>query len=258
MTVHGKKGPIAVVFLFLPLSMCGAGGFDLDRSWGEAASAYHAGDYGHAVEIYEHILANGFASPALYYNLGNAYYRRGELGKSILCYRRALVLQPSSQYIRDNLALAEMRVKDRVEPIPLLFIIRKWNELKETSTVWALAVGACFPLWLLMAAVFVFFGFERVVLRRVALFGGCISFLFLAASLFLLFDKMEDLSARRTAVILAREAPLRVSPEMGAPQQFLVHEGLTVEVLEQKGNWLHVRLADGTKGWLLADSLERV
>ena len=50
----------------------------------EAAQAYQEGNYARSIELYEQLLAGEQESAVLYYNLGNAYYKTGEMAKAIL------------------------------------------------------------------------------------------------------------------------------------------------------------------------------
>ncbi|MEA3297510.1 MAG: tetratricopeptide repeat protein, partial [candidate division Zixibacteria bacterium] len=54
-----------------------------------ANSFYKEKDYESAVGMYNRILAQGVESAALYYNLGNACFKSGDLGHAILYYSRA-------------------------------------------------------------------------------------------------------------------------------------------------------------------------
>ena len=45
-------------------------------------------DYRESAALLESLLADGFKNGAVFYNLGNAYFRAGEYGRSIAAYRR--------------------------------------------------------------------------------------------------------------------------------------------------------------------------
>ena len=67
---------------------------------------YQETDFSGALDAYETVLQAGFESADLHYNLGNAYFKTGSLGFSILSYERALKLDPGDPDIRANLDLA--------------------------------------------------------------------------------------------------------------------------------------------------------
>mgnify|MGYP002619716998 CR=1 FL=1 len=69
----------------------------------EAANQqYAAGNYADAAALYRTIIDDAGAGiskdyAVVYYNLGNAYFKQGELAQSILAYERALRLRPTDR-----------------------------------------------------------------------------------------------------------------------------------------------------------------
>jgi tetratricopeptide (TPR) repeat protein len=224
----------------------------------EAAAAYAQADYGRAADRYEALAREGHTNAALLYNLGNAYLKNGKNTRAILCYERALRLDPSDAQTSDNLAIAYARARDRVEPMPLFFAARWWNDLKSGNTPRALFWYSFCLLCLTGLWVFLFFGMRNVLLRRVALAAGTVSALLFAASVFVYLDRVEDLEARRDAVVIAPEVVARSTPDKSGVDAFSIHEGLKVEIVEERGEWLRIRLADGTEGWLTPAAIERI
>jgi tetratricopeptide (TPR) repeat protein len=66
-------------------------------------AAKSPGDYRESAALLESILADGFRNGAVYYNLGNAYFRAGEYGRSIAAYRKAKLYRPRDPYLEANL-----------------------------------------------------------------------------------------------------------------------------------------------------------
>ena len=77
----------------------------LAQTKAQGDSAYINKEYDQAIEIYEALLQQG-ESGEVYYNLGNAYFKQDELGRAILNYERALLLQPGNADISANLDIA--------------------------------------------------------------------------------------------------------------------------------------------------------
>ncbi|MBF0486279.1 MAG: tetratricopeptide repeat protein, partial [Candidatus Omnitrophica bacterium] len=78
----------------------------------EAADAYKNGRYEEAIRLNEKVLGLGLESPALYYNLGNSYFRSRKLGKAIVNYLRAQALAPRDSDIHANLGFARSWVEN--------------------------------------------------------------------------------------------------------------------------------------------------
>jgi tetratricopeptide (TPR) repeat protein len=76
-------------------------------------------DYRKSAALLESLVADGFRNGAVYYNLGNAYYRAGEYGRSIAAYRKAKPYRPRDPYLEANLRQALSSAPGRLpEPPP--------------------------------------------------------------------------------------------------------------------------------------------
>ena len=67
---------------------------EAEKVWERANTLYINGDYVGAAAFYEAIVDKGYISGRLFYNLGNAYFKAGELGRAVLNYNRAQKLMP--------------------------------------------------------------------------------------------------------------------------------------------------------------------
>ncbi|MBT5749797.1 MAG: tetratricopeptide repeat protein, partial [Flavobacteriales bacterium] len=98
--------------------------FTLNSSAGEqlflqANSEYANENYSTAIFLYDSILANGLESAELYYNLGNCHYKTQNLANSIWHYEKSLQFGKKEKTTH-NLALARLKIIDRIEPLPQL------------------------------------------------------------------------------------------------------------------------------------------
>ena len=72
--------------------------------------------YTKAILNYENIIeVGGIENAKLYYNLANAYFLKGNIGRAVLNYRRALKLDSSNVDIKKNLTFARSRRIDQVK-----------------------------------------------------------------------------------------------------------------------------------------------
>ena len=78
--------------------------------------------YDYALDAYLAIL-DQVEHPDLYYNIGNTYYRLGDIGQAIWAYEKGIQLSPLNKDLQYNLDFLNARVKDRIEvPKNMLFI----------------------------------------------------------------------------------------------------------------------------------------
>lgn len=119
-----------------------------DVTKAEGDSAYIKDDYATAIQIYESLLKNG-ESADVYYNLGNSYYKAGEIAKAVLNYERALLMKPGNSDIRANLEVAHAKTIDKVEPVPEVFFVSWTKALINSMSVDAWATWELSPLFYL-------------------------------------------------------------------------------------------------------------
>lgn len=89
-----------------------------DDTFEKANSAYADDEFEQAVKLYDSVLADGFVSAELYFNLGNAYFNQNDLANAIYHYEKALQYNPSDQDIQENLEIANTQTIDKIEDVP--------------------------------------------------------------------------------------------------------------------------------------------
>lgn len=198
----------------------------------------------------------GIENGKLYYNIGNAYFRMEDLGRAILNYRRALQYIPNDENLQQNLSYARARCRDRIpEPerrmvLKTLFFWHYDFTMRARSLIFASAFTA---FWILAIG--------RLFWRR-ALFGPALVVTGLLAVLMfgsVLTDSIR-LRRERSGVIISAEAVARKGDSMSYEQSFTepLHAGTEFVVLEDRGDWVEIRLADERTCWLPAKDVECV
>lgn len=229
-----------------------------DQLWDRANTAYINGDYHVAAEFYDQILARGLSSMKLYYNLANAYFKEGQLGRSILFYHRALRLAPGNDDIRYNLSVAEARTKDNIEQIPEFFFTEWMRDVRRlmSCTAWSLfSLGA---LVFALALFLVYLLAQRLSLRKTGFYGTLVAVaVFMLTSWFAMGERREMLD-RTQAVVMAASTAVKSSPDKSATDLFVLHEGTLVEIANRLDNWCEITIADGKKGWLESRMIETI
>lgn len=224
----------------------------------EANELYAEGNYDEAAELYKRILASGYHSASLYYNLGNAYYRSGKIPPSILNYERALLLAPGDEDIRSNLDLARTQIKDRIDEVPDFFINRMWKGVRDILNYrsWAAISAGTFISTLIFLSGF--FLVSKVLMKKL-FFWLAVSLFFISAFSFSVgLDQRNYVKNHNSAIIFSPVISVKSSPDINSADLFVLHEGTKVSVEGSIGDWLEVRLSDGNKGWLHKDGLEMI
>jgi len=218
---------------------------------------YQAEDYAAAVEAYEAVRAGGFESPDLQYNLGNAYFKTGALGRSILSWERALRLAPGHADAAANLELAVRLSADDIEPLPrfwLLSAVSWWVNLLPRSALLVVVALA----WL----AFTCGALARILLtaeghRRLGGWGiaaGAVMIVLLGSNLAV---REFEVGEAEWGIILAEAVAVRSAPtEDDDLTVFEVHEGTHVRIDQRTEQWAEIVLDDGKVGWIPVGAME--
>ncbi len=223
----------------------------------EGNREYRDGDFEAALASYVQILESGYESAALYYNIGNSYFKLGDLGRSILFYERALELNPRDDDARANLELAQSLTADEITPLPGFWPLRVldwWVHALPSS--WLMVIVGFFYLMCmaaLVAVILVRSGTLDLWGRRVAFVAGVLTLVF---GLNLIALELE-LAEPTEAIVLADEVAVHSAPSADqALQVFTIHEGTKARIDQQSGGWAEIVLADGKVGWVRMEVLE--
>lgn len=131
----------------------------------QADSAYNADDFRQAADMYLNVIQQEGPSAKLYYNLGNTYYRLGEMGNAVIAYERALRLDPSDKDARNNLDFVNARITDRPgERGTFLGNALDAISAYAHSNTWAWIAFTCFALTLVGILAYLFS--EVVTVRK--------------------------------------------------------------------------------------------
>ena len=244
------KKSFLTLFIFLSAFISARAAEDYLSKFNDAAKLYESAQYSKAIEAYENILSSGQLNAELYYNLGNAYYKNGKIGKAVLNYERAKRLAPSDQAIRNNLAFLR---KSLQETEPTLF---------DSVMLWVTGLAAINTAAVFMSIFFALFVFGIIFFLFTK--SRAAAFISLAPlALFLVFGSIfalqySDQELTRWAVVISsRDA--RNGPGAENSVAFSLPEGKKLIILGEQDDWYAVGLkSEGLKGWVEKDSLEAI
>jgi tetratricopeptide (TPR) repeat protein len=232
----------------------------LEKLSERASEAYREQHYKESTALYEELVAKGLEkeriSAEIYYNLGNAYFRDNQLGKAILNYERALLLDPGDGDIRHNLRFARNRTEDRIDTAGNLIFATWFNAVRNiySSNAWAAIGIVLFILFLVCLAVFLFVRFLWA--RKTAFYSGIVLFLLVIAANIFAFSQKNERIERDSAIVMVGAATVNASPDMNSNELFQLHEGTKVKIRNSDRNWYEIEIANGSVGWISKENVE--
>jgi tetratricopeptide (TPR) repeat protein len=236
----------------LLLTLIAASPAQAQATSGDCSSLYDGGDYQGAVTCFEGLEKGGAHNGHLLYNLGNAWYRTGDPARALLAYRRASLYLPRDGDLQANLKSARDQIQDDLDPpdirSPLAgTLLAPYDALSQRELLLLGAVS-----WLLLLLV------VAIRLRKTFSYGRLATGVLGGIALFGLLGGMSrsyQTSEQPVAVVLAEEATVRSGRDVRSTDLVRLHAGAELKVLVIEPDWMQVALANGTRGWLSADTL---
>ena len=212
----------------------------------DGIDAYWNGQYDLAIQEFEAILSNNWESPEVYYNLGNSFYRLGNISGAIWAYESCLKLSPTHNNAHYNLKLANLKVIDKIDlPVPPFYL--KWYLSVKERFIPSTWINISLSILLLNAIIMVIIRMTSVSI--LGMLQG-ILMIVLLSSLLLTLHSVWTEDSYDLGIIYSRDVEVRSEPNIFSTHLFEVHEGLKVAVNQEQNEWIEIELLDGKTGWI--------
>lgn len=228
----------------------------VEQLFENANKLYQENKFEEAIKVYEEIEAQGAISSALYYNIGNAYYKLNKVAPTIYNFEKALQLDPLNEDARNNLIFSKRLTLDKIEEVPQSFLqkINKNYLQKLSYNQWAIVIVV---FSFLGAILFLLFYFSDVPWRKRLFFTtSIISFILLIAAVIITINQYDLEKNTIEAIVFAEVVEVKNEPLSSSSEAFTLHEGTKVFVLDEVDNWKKIKLADGKIGWILSEKIK--
>jgi len=198
--------------------------------------------YEKAILNYEKIISDGrIKNSKLYFNLGNAYFLKDDIGRAILNYRRAQRFDKADTNIQKNLAFI----------LETLFF---WHYDFSIKTKF-LVTCICFAIVCISVTVMLWRGKSAPWVATAVI--CCL----LAVSFFASVVVETQYRANTICgVITDQQVIARQGDGPNYPESFKdpLHAGTEFDLLERRSGWFHIRLSDDSDGWIPDNAAELI
>ncbi|MFC1616912.1 hypothetical protein ACFL2K_01700 [Candidatus Margulisiibacteriota bacterium] len=237
---------LKIILTFLALFFMGPFyAFAQDSEIKLAESFYQSKNYSLALKTYFQDASITGPNAALFYNIGNSFYKNQDIGKAICYYQKAKKLAPRDRDIKANLKKAQAKVLDN-----------------SISTETSFTKGLFSFIYL--------FSFNEVLVLFLIIFSLCNTGIFLAIyykkqellkhsiipvaiilglSFILLYAKVQTEFYSKTGVIISKKVAVKAGPSNTLETLFYVHEGVEFTIEKVVGDWLEIKLNNSFIGW---------
>jgi len=212
--------------------------------------------YRRSIACFQTLVDHGVDNAAVQYNLGNAYYRLGDLGRAVLHYRRAQRWGGLDDKLGLNLAFVRGQVTPQVRADDSQRLRRNllfWHYGTTLRQRYGTALLCSIVGW---GVLLLTLRWRRATLRAVGMLAVAVGLVAGGSAAW----QLHDDSRRPPAVVVGEPHILRLGrgDAYDAALDQPLGPGTELRVLTQRADWVEVVLLDGTTGWLRADRVERI
>ena len=187
----------------------------------------------------------------MYFNLGNAYYKLDEIGKSIYYYEKALNFIEGDEALEQNLKISQLKIIDKIEPVPKLFI---WIWIDSVIHLLSIENWGWISLLLFFITAIIFSLYILFTKRLLFQFSWIFLILF-SISIIIFIGRIYLFETNEFGIIFEPKVAVMSEPNLGASEVFILHEGTKVKINRKLNDWLEISIADGKTGWCKAQSI---
>jgi tetratricopeptide (TPR) repeat protein len=212
---------------------------------------YEQGSYNDAIREYSKLLEQDVESGHLYYNIANAYFKKGELGKAILHYERSKRLIPRDSDLKLNYKFALSQIQADTAKISTPWKEKIFGSLRFLTLNELTVLASCLfvlTVLLLVARLYIRMSSNTFSLLLTSLI---VMIVFTVTSVWIRASEID-----KEAVTVADSPEVKFEPFESATTHFTLHEGMRIYVIQSKQDWMKIKRSDGKTGWVRKNAAE--
>ena len=200
-----------------------------------------------SADRFQLLIHDGVKNGKLWYDLGNAQLQSGEIGEAIAAYRSSQRYIPSNGRLTANLKHARTRVANQIKSENTASIFTRlafWHKALPTQVRLFIGIIFWFSCWTLIS-VRLFRSVPGFKTASISL--GCAAIaLGLSVGVDIVDQHQDHGVLTANEVIVRKGNGVNYAPMLKDP----IHEGIEFEIIEQRPDWLHIKLPNGSTGWI--------
>ena len=177
--------------------------------------------------------------------------------KAILYYEKALKLNPKQEDVKNNLALAELKITDRFESLPPFALSAAWQKFCGIFPMKAWAAFILVFALLILVCIVTYRTGQTYRSKRASFLGLVIVGLLWVLS-FAAGGTSYKQFHKEQGIVMAESVALQDSPDAGSSSAITLHEGSKVSIEDKIEPYYQVRIKDGSKGWIPMSAIEMI
>ncbi len=220
--------------------------------------AYENKEYDESLKYFLRLENEDIINADLFYNIGSSYFRMGNLGKSILYYKKALKIKANHKSAGRDLEFVLSLTQDKQLDNKEDLFTQIWNKVFSQIDINLLAIILFLLFFIIVFLLnFILLKYQQRD-RSIPLFFLSIFIIFFLLTCFFSYLKWKDYQNINEAVLLSQSAIGYSGPDQGFTRVFTIHEGMVFSVEKKEDNWSLIKLPNGLGGWIKTDQFETI
>lgn len=226
------KKLLLINYLFISLSSLAN-----DTIFSSANKLYSESNYIEACNLYLQIIEQGSESAELYFNIGNCYYRTNDWANAIWFFEKSLQLNNKKE-TQKNLELTRLNTIDKIEPLPALFYKKWWIILIDIFSTKNWQIITIIYIWIMCILFFILSKTKIIYLSSISIL-----------CLFITFSS-NKIYSKKYGILFSQNVTVKSAPTENGTNLFSLHLGAKIEIIDEVGEWIKIRIANGNSGWI--------
>ncbi|ATL46516.1 hypothetical protein COR50_04625 [Chitinophaga caeni] len=221
----------------------------------EANQLYQNQQFTEAAKTYQQLIDSGYQVDNLFFNAANAYLKSNQVGPAIYYYEKTLKLNPHHEAASNNLSIAEQKVENRPDELPLLFFQEWWMAFSQWHSPNGWAIASIVVAWVLAIAfiLYKFFPKFRSNYLRWVIYALSVIFVAHLSMSIYMFNLATNSSS---AIVIPGAATVKNAPGDSGKDLFEAHAGTKVKILDTTASYTKILMEDGKEGWIKAKDIK--
>src|SRR5436305_8519287 len=221
-----------------------------DPDFAKANEEFAQGHFKEAIAGYETLIHQGQRNANLFYDLGNAYFRTRDFGRSILNYERALALDRHHPEATANLQIA----RDESRALELKPTILERYLQFATINQYTIAAAVAFWVGTFGIVVLIFARHRSAALMSLSI----LCLMGSAISICAIHTLDSGSEGRALAIVTGEDVQARLATADTANRVLALPAGSEIKILSTRGDWMYAALPNDLRGWIQTRNAEQV
>jgi tetratricopeptide (TPR) repeat protein len=224
----------------------------------KANDLYAKSQYKEALNTYQQIIDDDHQSAAVFFNMGNAAYKTGDIPSALLYYEKAHKLSPGDEDINFNLKYANLKTTDKIDAAPEFFLSRWWRTFILSISAKVLSVWSILFVLAASGALALYFFANSVSVKKASFYGALALFFVGGLSIFMANRQLSYFDDHKQAIVFSNSVNVKSGPVDKSGTLFVIHEGTKVNIMDSNNGWMKVSLANGNEGWIKTTDVKEI